>query len=186
VPEVRTRITAAREGIGEPNAIRGFTGLKELFYEDRTTGRIKEERHNILEFKKPEALQYGTVVEDEGTLDGFVIRIGGKDQSAHVIIQDGEKTYACITTKPKARELREFLLEADKPVRLFGKGKWTRAANGTWELNEFKIRDHEPLNGDDLQQVLARMRQIPGSGWDKIDDPLGELDEIRKGTIKIQ
>lgn len=186
VPEVRQRITAAREGIGEPNAIRGYTSLKELFYEDRTTGRIKEDRNKILEFLKPEAPQYGAVVEEEGTLEGIIIRIGGKDQTIHVHLQDGERTYVCVTNRAKAKEIRDFLLEFDKPLRLFGRGKWTRTADGTWELNEFKIRDHEPLNGDDLQQVLARIRQIPGSGWDKIDDPLNELDRIRTGSLKVQ
>jgi hypothetical protein len=185
VPEIRGRITAAEHGLGEQEAIRGFSGLKGLLYQDKTTGRIKENRRKILEFPKPQTLEYGSVVE-EGELEGIIIRIGGKDETVHVHILDGDKTTTCITTRAKGKELREYLLEFDKPVRLFGRGKWTRTANGMWQLDEFKIADHEPLNGDALQQVLERMRKIPGSGWDKINDPLTELDRIRKGPSEIQ
>ena len=67
--ETRARIAAAARGDGLPEAVSGFNGLKTLFQKDRTTGRIKEQNRKILEFPKPIAPQYGTVVE-EGTLEG--------------------------------------------------------------------------------------------------------------------
>lgn len=185
VPEVRHRIANASKDEGPGEAVRGFTGLKALLYQDKTTGRIKEERRKIVEFPKATAPQYGPIWE-EGALEGVIIRIGGKDETIHVHIQDEENTYTCVTTRSKARELKEFLLEFDKPVRVFGKGKWIRTAGGAWELDEFKIMDHEPLNGEDLQQLMAKMRQIQGSDWDKINDPLTELDRIRRGSSKVQ
>jgi len=185
VPEVRHRITEAERGLGDEVAIDGFIGLKKMLFQDQTTGRIKEERRKIVEFRKPEVLEYGSVVE-ESELEGIIIRIGGKDETVHVHILDGDKTTTCIATRTQGRELKKYLLEFDQPVRLFGKGKWYRTPDGTWELGEFRIGNHEPLNGDDLQLVLERMRQIPGSGWDKIDDPLAELERIRKGTPKVQ
>lgn len=142
-------------------------------------------RRKIIEFPKP-VLQYGPVVE-EGTLEGIVIRIGGKDQTIHIHLKDGDRVYPCYTTNlEKAKELRPYLLEYEKPIRVSGKGKWNRNPGGAWELAEFKISDYEALNNDELQKVLERMRQIPGSGWEKIDDPLAELDRIRKGSNKIQ
>jgi hypothetical protein len=186
IPDVRARITAARENEGPKEAVSGYVGLKGLLAQDRTTGRIKEERRRIIEFPKLVAPQYGPVVED-GTLEGIVIRIGGKDDTFHILIQDGEKTYPCYTTDiAKAKALKPYLLEHDKPVRVSGRGKWCRNAGGVWDLLQFKISDYEALSNDDLQQVLERMRQIPGSGWDKIDNPLAEIDRIRKGSDKIQ
>lgn len=186
VPEVRARITAAQYGEGAKEAVTGFVALKGLLAQDKTTGRIKEERRKIIEFPRPTVLQYGPVFED-GTLEGIVIRIGGKDQTIHIHLKDGDRVYACYTTSlEKAKELRPYLLEYEKPIRVSGKGKWNRSPGGDWELDQFKISDFEPLNNEELQQVLERMRQIPGSGWDKIDDPLGELDRIRKGPDKIQ
>lgn len=185
VPEVRSRITAARHGDGPKEAISGFNGLKGLLVQDMTTGRIKEEGRKIIEFPKPAAAQYGAVFE-EGTLEGVVIRIGGKDQTIHVHLKDGDRTYPCFTTSlEKAKSLRQYLLEYDKPIRVSGKGKWNRTPSGQWDLSEFRIADYEPLNNDDLQQVLERMRQIPGSGWDKIIDPLSEIGRIRKGSNSI-
>jgi hypothetical protein len=186
VPDVRARITAAQRGDGPKEAVGGLVGLKGLLVQDRTSGRIKEERRKIIEFPKPTIPQYGPVYE-EGTLEGVVIRIGGKDQTIHIHLMDGERVYSCHTTDiAKAKALRPYLLEYEKPIRLSGKGKWSRSPNGAWELLDFKIADYEVLSNDELQQVLERMRQIPGSGWDKIDDPLSEMDGIRKGSNKIQ
>jgi hypothetical protein len=184
VPEVRGRIAQASKDEGPAEAVRGFTGLKTLLYQDKTTGRIKEERRKIIEFPKATAPQYGPIWE-ESTLEGIIIRIGGKDETIHVHIQNEQNTYPCVTNRSKARELKEFLLEFDKPVRVFGKGKWIRSASGAWDLDEFRITGHEPLNGQDLDQVFARMREIPGSDWDKMNDPLSELDRIRRGSSKI-
>lgn len=184
IPDVRARIAAAQHGAGPKEAVSGFSGLKCLLAEDMTTGRIKEENRKLLEFPRVTVPQYGPVYE-EGTLDGVVIRIGGKDETIHVHLKDGERTYNCYTTTEKAKALRPYLLEYDKPVRVSGKGKWNRATNGQWELEVFKISDFEALSNDGLQQVLERMRQIPGSGWDTISDPLSELAKIRKGSDKI-
>jgi hypothetical protein len=183
IPEVRARIIAAKNGDGQVDAIRGFAGIRAMLAQDRTTGRIRESGHRILEFPKPRVPQYGAISED-GALEGVLIKIGGRDETIPVHLQDGEKFYKCQTTRAKAKELAPFLF--GDPIRVIGKGKWTRSEIGAWEMTEFKISDFERLNNDEIQQVLERLRQIPGSGWDKIDDPLSELDRIRKGTGKIQ
>lgn len=184
VPEVRARITAARVGTGPKEAVSGFVGIKNMLVQDKTSGRIKEERRKIIEFPKPVFPQYGPVIE-AGTLEGIVIRIGGKDQTIHIHLKDGEQVYTCYTTVAKAKELRPYLLEYEKPVRVSGKGKWNRTPSGAWELLDFRISDYEPLSNEQLEQVLERMRKIPGSGWDKIEDPLAELDRISNGSDKI-
>ena len=183
MPQVRARISEAQQGIGPVDAIRGYSNLQNMLYEDKTSGRIKEERRKILEFPKPTAVQYGPVTE-EGTLEGVLIKIGGRDETIPVHLQDGDRFYKCTATRAKAKELAPFLF--GEPIRVFGKGKWNRTQAGKWELVEFKISAHEKLNDDELQIVLERLRNIPGSGWDKINDPLAELERIRKGTDKIQ
>lgn len=186
IPDVRARITAAQHGAGPKEAVSGFVGLKGLLVMDKTTGRIKEEHRKILEFPKVSVAHYGAIYED-GTLEGIVIRIGGKDQTIHIHLKDGERTYSCFTTSlERAKALRPYLLEYEKPIRVSGKGKWNRTPSGQWELQEFKIGDFEELRNDELQQVLERMRQVPGSGWDTIDDPIAELERIRRGSDKIQ
>lgn len=182
VPAVRARIVAAQRGEGPVEAVRGFAGLRSMLYQDKTTGRIKEDRHKILEFPKPRAPQYSAVTE-EGTLEGILIKIGGRDETIPVHLQDGNKFHKCNTTRARAKELAPYLF--GDPIRVSGKGKWNRSEIGVWELTEFKITDFEKLNSDEIQQVLERMRQIPGSGWDKINDPLEELETIRKGS-KVQ
>jgi hypothetical protein len=183
IPEVRARIVAAKNGDGQVDAIRGFAGIRAMLAQDKTTGRIKESRHKILEFPRPRVPQYSAISED-GALEGVLIKIGGRDETIPVHLQDGARFYKCQTTRAKAKELAPFLF--GDPIRVTGKGKWTRNEVGAWDMTEFRISDFEKLNSDEIQQVLERLRQIPGSGWDNIDDPLSELDRIRKGTDKIQ
>jgi hypothetical protein len=52
-------------------------------------------------------------------------------------------------------------------------------------LESFQIATFEPLDDKPLPKLIENLRDVPGSGWDKMHDPLGELSRIRKGN-KIQ
>lgn len=176
--ETRFRIVSAKVGAGPSEANKAFAGIRELLSEDGKTGRIKEGRHSLLEFPRIEVPQFPPVTE-EGTLEGMLIKIGGRDDSVPVHIQDGKNYYNCQTTREKARELAPYLF--GKPIRVCGRGRWIRSEIGNWELDRFQINQFEELNDDEIKDVLARMRLAEGSGWDAIADPLAELDRIRRG-----
>lgn len=183
VPDVRGRVSAARSGTGPVEANRAFAALRALLHEDKTTGRIKEDNRKILEFPAEQIPQFGPVVE-EGMIEGVLIKLGGRDETVPVHLQDGERYYKCEANRTMAKNLAPFLF--GDPIRVFGRGKWVRTEQGEWELEKFQISNYEKLSSDELQHVLDRMRQIPGSGWDAIEDPLDELDRIRKGNDKVQ
>ena len=53
-------------------------------------------------------------------------------------------------------------------------------------LDRFTITDFEVLDDAPLSAVVARLRKIPGSEWNEIDDPWGELDRIRNGPAEVE
>jgi hypothetical protein len=179
---VGERIKAAQSGVAALEANRGVSALRELLHADNTTGRIKEGRRKIIEFPKPKASLFCPVTE-ECTLEGILIKIGGRDETIPVHLQDGENYYKCNATRAKAKELAKYLFGA--PIRLFGRGRWNRTDLGQWKLENFQISDYEELNDDEIQRVFEKMRLVPGSGWDAITDPLTELDRIRNGDEKV-
>jgi hypothetical protein len=150
--------------------------------EDGTTARYKEDRKKILDFPKLQALQFGPVTED-GAIEGVVIKLGGRDETVPVHLQDSETYYKCWASRAVAKTLAPFLF--GNPIRVLGRGKWARTEHGEWELQEFKINNFEELNNDEIKQVLARMNEVEGSGWNSIADPLGELRRIRKGHNSV-
>jgi hypothetical protein len=65
-----------------------------------------------------------------------------------------------------------------EPVRLFGRGRWARDAEGNWSLIVFKVESFEGLLDVPLTSALAELRSIP-TEWD--DESYGELGVIRQG-----
>ena len=86
-------------------------------------------------------MRYGPFREI-GTLDGRIIRIGGRDETIPVWLKDGEVEYHCnVRGEDVARRLAPYYLNG--VVRLHGSGKWLREENGSWTLQQFDIADFE-------------------------------------------
>ena len=65
-----------------------------------------------------------------------------------------------------------------EPIRVFGIGRWIRDAEGQWLLRKFRLQTFAVLQADDLREAAARLRQVEGSDWGKIDDPLAVLKAL--------
>jgi len=114
-------------------------------------------------------------VRQHGSIDGEVIRIGGKAALIPVTLQSEDQTFSyCFAQRPLAKELGHRLFE---PVRLFGTGRWTRNRNGVWDLDHFVIDRFEVVANEPLSSVLTDLRAIPGGDWD--NGALRELQELR-------
>jgi hypothetical protein len=117
-------------------------------------------------------------VRQYGSIDGVVVRIGGRDQTVHLTleIEGGEHITGCHTNRQTAKELAHCLFE---PVRLFGRGRWARDNDGRWSLLDFKIESFDPLDGMPLSEAVERLRAIDAE-WGP--DALSDLQMIRHGT----
>ena len=187
LPTIRKRVLDAAKGVGDPKSISAYFNMNAKLLQDKTSGELQGDRGSKLLFFPgaiPQEEPSFGAFNETGTLDGTLIKVGGKGDTIPVHIEDQDRHHICNATRDMARRLAPYLF--GEPLRLQGTGRWVREANSTWKLIGFNIAGFQPLNDDPLPTVIGRLRDIPGNDWDKIDDPLGELERIRKGAAKTQ
>lgn len=183
-PKVQERVQSVSSGAGPKDALKAFEALDNLLMADNAVGVLADETSAvILNFpgkNRPQPQVYGPFKQD-GTIDGQVYRIGGKDQTIHVHIRDGAIEHTVlVTSEDVALRLRHHLFGA--PLRFRGVGTWLRQGDGTWILNGFKIEDFEELDDAPLNDVVERIRKVKGSKWNEVPDPVRYLLEGRNGN----
>lgn len=186
VPKVKERLMLAKSSNPPADVLRAYTALNEKLKADHVKGRILDDAGmRLLEFpgiKTEQPLTYGPFSQ-QGTVEGVLIKIGGRDETVPVHLEDGTRSYSCNASRDMARKLAPYLF--GKPIRLFGTGKWYRDEDGTWELTWFNISSFEELSDDALPVIISRLREIQGNDWESVKDPLAELERLRRGP-KVQ
>ena len=180
VPKVRQRTSSVRRGDAPQEAVRAYRALNRFLRDDNAVGTLREKRKTsaiVLRFPgRLEAEEKYTSIREFGSIDGVINRIGGRDETIHVSIEsDSRQISGCYTTRTIAKELGHLIFE---PVRLSGRGKWSRDTEGVWTLEEFKIESFQPLTEAPLSEALKELRDIKAD-WG--DDPLSELHAMRHG-----
>ncbi len=186
VPKVTSRLDDIRRGNPPKDAARLFDEIDTQLANDNAIGRIFVEDDNgvvtaeLLAFPgrdRPKVQSYGPFTQ-EGSLDGRLISIGGKDESISLRLQNGDAIYSkCETTRVIARELGKHLFE---PVRIYGSGRWTRETDGTWTLMGFRVTRFDALVKTTLRDLTTALRAVKGSEWKEMADPLAELVDMRR------
>ncbi len=182
VPKVETQLTRIRRGEGGAEANRAQSELDRLLADDNATGFLFEgddSSTKIIGFPgaaRPKPTTYGPF-NQEGSLDGILISVGGADQTVHLQLQNGDVKYTGIdTNRETARQLARHMYE---PVRIFGTGRWFRDEDGNWLLRKFRVESYTVLEPQDLKEAIDQMRSVEGSGWKAMDDPLSTLRALR-------
>lgn len=179
VPKVQSRVRGLQDGTA-PAEVRGaYMSLNALLVKDNSSGRM-EGGADIIQFpgiKRIVPLTYGPF-QQEGTLEGRLVRIGGRKEKIKAVIDDGQRAYACEVTREQAKKLAAYLFDT---VRVTGRGRWSRDSEGRWSLLGFRVGTFEALDERPLSEVLAELRAVEGNGWQDIDDPYEELWRLRHG-----
>ena len=183
LPKVRERILRARNADAPLDVLRAFNELDEMLRSDNATGElIGEKSAVVLPFpgrSRPAPLTFGPF-KQEGSLDGQLIRVGGKDDTVPIHLRDGPVIHIGLSTSPEiARRIAQHYL--GPTLRVFGNGTWFRDGNGVWTLKAFKITDFEVLDDARLSDVVDSIRQVKGSTWNEVPDPVRQLLEERHG-----
>ena len=179
-PAVQDRIRALEAGTPDEDLRKAYEALDLKLQKDKARAKLLPPKSaQIIEFPgrdRPKPNTYGPFSE-EGSLQGQLVNIGGKDSSKHLIIQDGHVKYSGLeTTEEMARELRHHTFDH---VRVTGTGRWLRLEDGTWKLQSFIVRSFEILSDEPLTDVVAKLRKVPGNRWADSADPIGELLNLR-------
>lgn len=180
-PKVLQRLQSVRTGDPDPEAQKAFRAIDKLLRADNAVGAImRSGKAKILEFpgRKLPVVDPITIYQPT-TLDGVVIRIGGRDDTIPVAVRDREGTvFKCeIRGVAQAKELsRHFLAET---LRLSGNGKWSRTNAGRWELESLAIQSFDVLDDAGLDEVVEALRGVKNNAWGDVDDPVSVWKKIR-------
>jgi hypothetical protein len=183
-PKVMNRAIAVRRHDAPRDAIHAYEIINRMLRDDNAVGAWQDKNTGaeIIRFPGREDKQEEYAgIRQYGTLDGEVIRIGGPRQWVPVILQVEDQQIAnCYAERRLAKELALHFFE---PVRLFGKGKWNRDAEGTWVLREFIVQSFEALRDAPLSQIVEELRAIDVP-WTQ--ETYNELQVIRHGPPENQ
>lgn len=182
--KIRERLQLVKAHDGPPEAMRAMREINEKLREDDAKGAVVDPvKRKILVFPGRDLnklLEYGPI-RQAGTIEGIPIRIGGERASVPVHLEDrtGEITI-CWAKRSLAIQIARHLFTTR--IRVEGEAKWLRTRHGEWEMEHFNAHGFSVVNTDKtLRETIESLRAIPAK-WKELDDPLGELMNIRHGT----
>lgn len=181
MPKVAERLTQVREGTAPKEVMKAFAAIDTMLAKDNAVAVLTDPGGaEIIPFPgrtRPKPMRYGPFKE-RGSVDGVVIRIGGRDETIPVLLQDGEMTVTCQTSREISKRLASHYLGAT--LRVYGDGKWVREEDGSWQLLDFYIEEFEVLDDSPLTHVVERLRSVEGSTWGKRRDALDNILDLRR------
>jgi hypothetical protein len=165
-PKVQTRLNGVRLGEGPKEALAGKQALEDLLANDNAVGTLTEaeSKQVVIPFvgrNRVKPLAFPPFREDT-SIDGQLVSIGGRDNTAHAILQDGDVYHAGVTMpREVARDLGRLLY--GPPLRMHGNGRFERQSDGVWKMTDFRVDRVEVLDGRSLHEVLNAVRAVPGN-----------------------
>lgn len=176
---VYQRAAEVRRGIAPREAMLGYRRLNQMLRQDRGIGSLYEKGvAEIIPFPGKEELP-GSIsgIQQQGTLDGKLLKVGGKGKWVPVQLQTPDETITgCSALRNTAKEMALHLFD---DIRLYGRGSWTRTEGGDWILERFLVDNFEPLNPEPLPNVVASLRAIRAN-WRL--NPIAGIHAVRYGT----
>ena len=183
--KVRERLGLIERGEAAPEVRTAQDELDRLLAEDNATGYIyggSNLKDKIIAFPgvtRPKAVSYGPF-NQEGTLEGVLVSVGGIDKTIHLQLQNGDIKYTGLQTdRETARRSAKHIFE---PIRVIGTGRWLREEDATWTLKSFKVRDFDVLQRGDLRAAVEELRAVQGSGWKALEDPISAATVLRDNS----
>ncbi len=175
-PKVRERLVKAQTSDGVPEAVKAIKHINDLLRQDNADGGLFRNKSNVLKFpgknevRPPKMGPFTQVVEREGVL----VRVGGKDKSAHANIEDAEGLlWSFEVSRETAKELAHHLF--GNPLRIIGTGRVTRDEEGVWQYAYLKANEFVMLRTDSLIEDVGRIRSQAKKTWDPQDNPVATI-----------
>lgn len=181
--KVQARVLRIRNGDAPADAQKAFQQLDDLLRADHATGSLVSDSDAVIVpfpgRERHEPPVFGPFKQD-GTIDGQVIRVGGRHATIPIHLRDGAVIHSGLYANAEiARRIAQYYL--GPTLRVHGTGTWYRMGGGCWELRSFKIADFQVLDDAPLDEVVQRLRRVQGSTWNEVPDPVRSLLEQRHG-----
>lgn len=176
VPKVRNNISGAASG-DLPGPANAFKKLNDMLREDNADAQLRRGDTNIIDFPGCRAIRPAKLGPfTQGVVkDGVLVRVGGRDQTAHATIQDGDgNTWNFELSRDLARDLAPHLF--GKPLRVSGSGRWFRDEDGQWQYSRLTADRFHVLDDADLATIVGRVRKLPA---DDRESTTGGVEMLR-------
>ncbi|MQR00228.1 hypothetical protein [Glaciimonas soli] len=182
VTKVMWRIQSVNSASAILEAQKAYQGIDDLLRADNAVGAISTGKKGgkLLDFPgRKLVIQEAVTIIQPTTVDGVIIKIGGKDATIPVHLRDQEgKVIRCeIRGEAYAKELSRHYL--GNPLRAHGSGKWLRHADGTWEIQLLTIQSYEELDTTPLDEILTDFKNVADNGWGNLEFPIAEWRKLR-------
>lgn len=178
--KVRHQLVLVDKGTATKEPIKAYQALDRLLRADNAIAEIYgKDGGNVLIFPgRTKPTEDPITVVQQTSVDGVVIKIGGKDETIPVLLKDQEgNVLRCqIWGSDQAKKLAKHYLDA--PVRVHGTGRWTRNEDG-WSLDHLTIQSWEVLDTRPASEVLSELGQVEKNGWARLDKPMDEWKKMR-------
>lgn len=176
-PHVLDRVREAAQGVGPKRARKAYLQLSALMEQDRVDGVLQAADANILQFPKAKTAPPPMVVIKQGSVQGRLYVVGGKDETVPVRLEGaGGETLLCEADTVLAEQLGKLLF---KYVRVHGKGEWESRPHGGWRLRKMFIQSYERLEKISLRSAVTQLKELGGITWSEMDDPHGTIQNLR-------
>lgn len=179
IPKIRDRLQWARDG-GAADVTNLVNKLDAMMAEDNVHGCVREAGEAGVVIRFPGASRRTAawpVISEEGSLQGELVRIGGKDDTAHAQLRDGDQVFTCTMGKDLARRMSKHLYGT--PLRVFGRGRWRRGLDGAWQVIEFRASEFQVLDDASLAAAATRLQQAGGFGLRDDDEAWQAMRDAR-------
>lgn len=180
VENVESRINQVNSVSQNEDVRKAFKRIDDMLADDVAVGKLLNGNGGVIipfpgRTRPPKIIP--PAFKQMGYLDGQLVKIGGKDTTSHVTLQNGNIIYSNIELKRElAKQLCQYLY--GDTIRIFGEGTWRREANGKWQLITFKVQSFETLDELSLEEAIQKIREIPENGLLR-DDVYQFANDIR-------
>jgi hypothetical protein len=182
VPKVERRMRSLTRGGAPANVAKAFRQIDDMLRDDNAVGRLSSGGDNIIHVEfagrnRPAVIPFGPI-KQIGVIEGEVFRVQGRDDTVHVGIMDGTRTYKLEAPSSMGHELAALFRTGI--ARFRGEGTWYRHESGEWELKRFKIESvKRSLREGSISSAVQALRAIGAGDWTKMSDPLLEIGRMR-------
>lgn len=178
----RVSLAISHSDDADQEAIKALSRINDLLSQDGKKGELKNPSGAVIypfPGKKKVKENNEIVLDQESTVTGRVIKIGGRDDTIPLLLKDSDGAeYRCtIKGEGLAREISSHYL--GDPIEVSGKGRWRRTIDGRWILENLTVTSWSALSTD-WDAAYELMGKL-ASGWKDVADIEGRCAEIRKG-----
>lgn len=177
----RARASEVRQGNGSARRRNAYDRIRHMVSEDGGgPASLSAPEGQILEFSTMDigADQVVHAVRQPTTVQGELIRIGGRQENAQLLIQElsGNVIAGCTAPRSVASAMAHLLY---KPVSVSGDARWHRSNVGKWEIESLHVQSFVELHADDHESVVAKLQAV-SAPWP--DDAMEQLAAMRRAA----